>query len=338
MIIGLTYDLKTDWVKRPDDPVDISAEFDGPETVALITRALEAGGHKVKQIGNVNRLLKLVDDLGVDIVFNICEGKGGRSRESQVPMILEMKGIPYVGTDALAQGITLDKVFAKKVFIADGIPTPRFFNATKSDDLSELNTIGFPLIVKTRHEGTSKGLTNKSKVKNIAGLVEQVAFVNDNYRQSALVEEFIKGTEFTVAVLGNKNPEAVAVIQISINGSTQLGENFFTYEYVVEKDVVNYVVPAPISKELTAKLKKLAIKAYNALECRDFGRVDFRVDEKGNPYVLEINPLPSLAHNDVFNIFPTTIGTTYEEIINRILNYALERNGLTKELTQKVGV
>ena len=328
--IGLTYDLKTDWIKSDDDPVDINAELDSPLTVERITKALEAGGYRVKHIGHVYNLLENIENLKneVDLVFNICEGKArARSRESQVPLLLEMYGIPFVGTDAIAQGVTLDKVFTKKIFVADGIPTPKFFVATPQDDLKKLNTIGFPLIVKTRHEGTSKGLTKNSRVEDTKSLEREVRIISENYHQSALVEEFIRGTEFTVPVIGNSPPQAMTVTQVSVDGNTDLMDQFFTFELVSYRGLT-YVCPAKISSKLTKALQDLAVQAYRSVECRDLGRVDIRVDEKGDPYVLEINPLPSLAENDVFNIFPETVGKTYNEIIHHIVNAALERYGL----------
>ncbi len=162
-IIGITYDLKSDWHHYCDDPADINAEFDKPETVQRVITALENGGHTVKRIGNINNLLAQINDLEVDIVFNMCEGLNGRNRESQVPIMLEMKRIPFVGGDGLTLALTLDKVMAKRLFISEGIPTPRFFEMNKGDDLEKLNTIGFPLMVKTRHEGSSKGISRDRK-------------------------------------------------------------------------------------------------------------------------------------------------------------------------------
>jgi len=322
--IGITYDLKTDWEVNPEDPKDISAEFDKPETVESVVTALESGGHTVKRIGNVENLLAQIDGLDVDIVFNICEGIAGRNRESQVPMILEMKGIPYVGADALTLGLTLDKVVAKKVFIAEGIPTPTYFVATEEDDLELLNTIGYPLIVKTRHEGSSKGIDLKSRVETLEELKDQVAFINCKYHQPALVEEFISGTEFTIPVIGNYPPEAMPIVQVSIGGSTELGARYYTNDHIYSSDL-QYVCPARISEPMTKKMQDLAVRVFRAVDCRDWGRVDFRADSKGNLYVLEINPLPTLDSTDAFNLFPQVIGSTYDAIVNRIVDFALER-------------
>ena len=326
-IIGLTYDLKSDWQKSADDPIDANAEFDSADTVNLIHQALETGGHEVKRIGNVRSLLSQIDDLGVDIVFNICEGIFGRNRESQVPIILEMHNIPYVGSDGLTLGITLDKVVAKKCFQADGIPTPRFFEAANTDNLERCNNIRFPLIVKARYEGTSKGLNEDSRVEDDESLKRQVDFINKKYDQPALVEEFIEGTEFTVAVIGNKKPEVMPVVQISIDGKVDLGKEFYTFSRL-SSDGLQYVCPTKIPKRLNDRLQEIAIKVYQCVGCRDVGRVDFRVDKKGNPYVLEINPLPSFDVRDVFALVPKVLGFTYENMLNRILSAGLERYGL----------
>ena len=332
--IGLTYNLKTDWVRGSNDPCDINAELDKPHTIERVIQAFEAGGHRVKRIGNVHQLLSQLDHLNVDIVFNICEGTTGRNRESQVPMILELKGIPYVGADALTMGITLDKVVAKKLFISEGIPTARYFVAAGTDDLEKQNTIGYPLIVKTIHEGSSKGISQDSRVEDIGGLKRQVHLINTTYKQSALCEEFIKGTEFTVAVLGNEPPRAMPVVHVSIDGDTNLGDEFYTFERI-SSSTLQYVCPAKISAELTRRIQDWAVRVYQCVGCRDLGRVDFRVDSKGNPYVLEINPLPSLDPQDSFSIFPKVIGSSYDAVLNQILGFALKRYGLEKAQGKK---
>ncbi|OGX34532.1 MAG: hypothetical protein A3C36_07525 [Omnitrophica WOR_2 bacterium RIFCSPHIGHO2_02_FULL_52_10] len=329
-IIGITYDLKADWRRGADDPVDINAEFDKPETLERIIGTLQRGGHTVRKIGNVHKLIAQLDDLDVDIVFNICEGVAGRNRESQVPALLELKGVPFIGSDALTLGVTLDKVVAKKLFIAEGIPTPRFFVAQDANELDGMEDIKFPLIVKTRHEGTSKGITNQSRVEDMRSLERQVRIINTTYKQPALVEEFIKGTEFTVAVIGNENPQAMPIAQVCIDGNVNLGDQFFSHEMVAATNL-RYICPAKIPAKMAKKIQEIAVRVYQCVECRDFGRVDFRVDEQGNPYVLEINPLPSLDKQDVFNIFPQLIGSSYDEVVNHIVHLALKRYGMADD-------
>jgi len=325
--VGLTYDLKTDYKFKEGDPLDANAEFDHPSTIDVIAKAIAANGFKVKKIGNAANLLEKIDNLGVDIVFNISEGLTGRNRESQVPILLEMAGVPFVGADALTLGLTLDKVMAKKIFIAENIPTPKFFEVASPEALLNIDHCKFPLIVKPRFEGSSKGLSENSRVEDFDGLKQQVEYITKTYKQPALIEEFISGQEFTVAIVGNDAPEVMPVVQIKIDGKLKLNDKFYTFARITS-DRLEYICPAKITQDLKKKLDELALKVYRSVECRDFGRVDFRVDNDGAPYVLEINPLPSLSTEDVFMLIARNIGITYEEMIGKILNSALKRHGL----------
>lgn len=327
LTIGLTYDLKESRPIQPGEPADINAEFDSQETVQDLKKIFESAGYKVKLIGNAHQLLEKIKDLDVDVVFNIAEGSFGRSRESQVPLLLEMHKIPFVGADALTLGITLDKALAKKCFIADRIPTARYFLATTTEELQGQNHIGFPLMVKPCCEGTSKGISSLSRVEDDEGLARQVKLVVEGYHQPALVEEFIKGSEFTVVVFGNERPEAMPVIQYAINGKTDLGNSFYTFENVRKEDV-KYTCPAKISEDLKKRLQRIAVEAYLSVQCRDFGRVDFRVDEKGNPFVLEINPLPNLSKKDTFFYTAQALNRPFEELVLRALEEGLYRLNL----------
>ncbi|MBU3958387.1 MAG: ATP-grasp domain-containing protein [Candidatus Omnitrophica bacterium] len=325
-IIGLTYDSKTDYQPKAGDPPDAHAEFDHPDTINILVSAIESQNFKVKRIGNINNLLETINALGVDIVFNISEGVSGRNRESQVPMLLEMAGIPFVGADALTLALSLDKVMAKKIFIADGIPTPKFFTIDTVDSLVDADHLKFPLIVKPRFEGSSKGLAESSRVGNMEELKTRTEYVINTYKQPALVEEFICGQEFTVAIVGNNPAQILPIIQIKIDGSLQLNDKFYTFARI-SSDRLEYVCPAHIGQDLKKKLSELSLRAYNAVECLDFARIDLRVDRGGRPYVLEINPLPSLSIEDVFPLLAKEIGITYEQMVGKILNYALGRYG-----------
>ncbi len=322
--VGLTYDLKTDYAFKAGDPADANAEFDSPSTIEVISSAIEANGFRVKLIGNVLSLLEKMGSLNVDMVFNISEGLTGRNRESQVPILLEMMGTPFVGSDALTLGVTLDKIMAKKIFMAEKIPTPRFYEFASAHDVAQDNHYRFPLIVKPRFEGSSKGLTPNSRVENHADLKTQVEYIVSTYKQPALVEEFIAGQEFTVGIIGNDNPEVLPVVQIEIDGEVKLNDKFYTFDYI-QGSALQYVCPAKISADLEQTLRDIALRTFKAVECRDFGRIDFRVDRKGHPYVLEINPLPSLSSEDVFMATARCLGITYNDIIGKILNSALQR-------------
>ena len=324
--VGLTYNVKGEFVLKPDDPPDLNAEFDHEETVAHIETALRETGHEVIRIGSARTLLQQMGKLRVDIVFNIAEGYEGRNRESQVPILLEMMRIPFVGADGLTLGLTLDKVLTKKVLIAEGIPTPRYLEVYDPQSLWKVD-LNYPLIVKLRCEGSSKGLTPKSVVDTPEELRRQVTSLAQAYKEAPIfIEEFIEGEEFTVAIIGNEHPDVYPVCQIMLDGKTNLGRNFFHFAYL--RSGSDYVCPAPIPEGLARKMQELALRTYQAVECRDFGRVDFRVDRKGHPYALEINPLPSLSTEDVFNYIAKSKGMTHYQIVHHILNTALVRYGI----------
>ncbi|MBI3312008.1 MAG: ATP-grasp domain-containing protein [Candidatus Omnitrophica bacterium] len=325
MKIGMTYDLKTEYVFKSTDPKDANAEFDHPDTIQVIQEAIEAMGHSVVRIGSVQQLLERLDRLDVDLVFNIAEGAFGRNREAQVPILLEMKGIPFTGSDGLTQALTLDKLMTKKVLLSEGIPTPRFFDLHQPGDAIPQD-VSFPLIVKPRFEGSSKGLTENSVVRSEKELREQARWVIETYRQSAIAEEFIRGNEFTVAVVGNETPEVYPVVRIQIDGKDELGDLFYTFSRIASG--AQYLCPARIDAKLEKRLQELALRTYRAVECRDFGRIDFRVDASGNPFVLEINPLPSLSTEDVFGILAGHAGISYGAMIARIVDASIQRYGL----------
>jgi D-alanine-D-alanine ligase len=327
--VGLTYNVKTEFVLKPGDPPDLNAEFDHEDTIAVIEAAVRGAGHEAMRIGNARDLLKQAGRLNVDIVFNIAEGYEGRNRESQVPILLEMMRIPFVGADGLTLGLTLDKVLTKKVLIAERIPTPRYFEATDPEKLWQAD-LAYPLIVKLRCEGSSKGLSERSLVNDPKQLRQQAQWLGETYKGTSIfVEEFIEGEEFTVAIVGNEQPEVYPVVQIALDGQTKLGRKFFTFAYL--RAGADYICPASIPEALARRMQELALKTYQSVECRDFGRVDFRVDRHGEPYVLEINPLPSLSTEDVFNVIAKTKGITHQQIINQILDAALERYGMKSQ-------
>lgn len=326
-VIGLTYDLENEYAFKQGDPYDANAEFDSEETIEAIALSLESLGHKAVRIGSLKDLLANLDNFKMDIVFNLAEGLHSRNRESQVPIILESSGIPYIGSDGLTLGAALDKVITKKLLLQEGISTPKFIIAEGNFKAVAVNNLKFPLIVKPRWEGSSKGISKKSRVENIEELKERVNFITSAYKQPALIEEFIRGREYTVAMIGNENIEILPILQVKINGSIDLGDKFYIYDYIYS-DELQYVYPAAIDNALKNKLEDLAVKTYRALECKDFGRVDIRVDEQNNPYVLEINPLPSLSKADAYGVIAKYLGIDYSVMIEKILAAALKRYGL----------
>lgn len=329
LVCGFTYDAKSDYALLPDDPPDKYAEFDSDKTINEIATALESSGNKIVRIGHGKNLVsRILAGEKWDIIFNICEGLKGRCREAQVPAILELYEIPYVGSDPLTMALTLDKALAKEIVRYHGLLTSNFICIKSLDELSPKNfKLHFPLIVKPSQEGTSKGLSKESFVRNFTQMKKRAEWLFKTYQQPVIIEEFIVGYEFTVAIVGNDEPEVLPPVQVAIKGETDLGEEFYTHARVESTDI-KYICPAEIDKQLEKKICDLAVATYKVLGCRDLSRIDIRVDYNANPYFLECNPLPNLGSIDVFPLVAKATNRTYNELICDILNAGLKRYAL----------
>ena len=331
--IGFTYDAKEEYPLAEGETADIIAEFDPEPTLQEIFGALSTSGNEIVRIGHARSLINAlsVKNERYDLVFNIAEGITGRGREGQVPSILELFNQPYSGADPVTMGLTLDKILAKKIVASDGVITPRWQKISSMNQLNEFS-LSFPVFVKPSFEGTSKGITQDSLVRKKEDLFAQVERILTLYQQPALVEEFIVGSEFTIVVLGNGNARAFPPVQIIISGQRDLGEEFYTTERVYNSEI-SYLCPDDLPPSLNAKLERMSLDAYHALGCRDFGRIDFRVDKDGNPYFLECNPLPNISKSDVFPLVAERAGITYDKIIVEILHHALKRYHISSPVT-----
>lgn len=278
--------------------------------------------------GNDVAYLKLLEK-PVDIVFNMCEGLRGESRESHIPAILEMLGIPYTGSGVLTLALTLDKALTKKVLAYHSVPTAPFkvFEAGERVDPGSLE---FPLFVKPLHEGSSMGVGPSSVVSTVEELEREVGRLTNMYRQPALVEEFLPGREFTVGILGNVNPLVLPIMEINFNPLPAEHGRIYSRQFKVEwyQDEY-YLCPAPLDEPLRRSIESLALATYRVLGCRDMARIDVRLDRRGVPNIMEVNPLPGMAPG--FSDFPRLAergGFSYTELINTILACALRRYGL----------
>ena len=327
MKVGLTYDLKDEYVPQPDDPPDAATELDTEETIAALEGAIRANGHKTVRIGNARQLMQLAmdDDLDVDLVFNISEGIEGRSREAQVPGLLELLGIPYTGSDALTMALSLDKGMSKKVFRSERVPTPDWFVAPSVAEVDQWE-VEFPLFVKPIHEGTAKGVTTQSLVRDMRSLRRQVSRVLRTYRQPALVEEYLPGREFTTGIIGNGSATVLGTMEVIIADPTE--DHIYTGTSKAEfEEKVLYKPGREIETALRRKVEAVAVAAHRALDCRDFSRVDIRCDSQGRPCCMEVNPLAGLNPRTSDLAFIARFeGITYEELIGKILTEAIGRS------------
>ncbi|HEY8183599.1 MAG TPA: D-alanine--D-alanine ligase [Thermoanaerobaculia bacterium] len=307
MRIGLTYNLK------PDGAVgDRYEEFDSLETIEALESALRSCGHDPVRLGWGMEMLDALSSEGVDGVFNLAEGIGGRGRESQVPATLEMLGVPCTGSDPIAIGITLDKALAKLMAKAHGIATAPWFVATTGRRPPA--TLQYPLFVKPSSEGSSMGVTAKSLCKNEAELNDAVSRVSAY--GPALVEEFLPGNEYTVGVLDG---EVIAVMQVV---PKKAEENFF-YSIEVKRDYKSRVEYRNVDEPRVADV---ALAIWKAFGLRDVARIDVRCDRNNVPNFVEVNPLPGVhpVTSDLV-ILAKAAGWTYNQLIAGIMASAEDR-------------
>src|SRR4030042_1892948 len=247
---GLAYDLKDTVIPTSSDPEDALEEYDSPETVEAITAAIESLGHSVIKLGGGKEFIVNILQNDLDFVFNICEGLGNyKSREAQVPSILEMLGLPYSGSDPLCLAVCLDKPLTKTLVATAGVRTPRWKLITENKQLKDMTFGDFtlPAFVKPAYEGSSKGIRLGSRTETVTQTIEVAAKLLDHYQQPVMIEEFVSGDEVTVGMLGNAPPALLGIMRVL---PRQNNSNFI-YSLEVKREweqLVNYECPARLDK------------------------------------------------------------------------------------------
>ena len=317
---------------------DEFAEWDSPATIAAVESALSKLGKVVRLEANEDFPERL-RQTKPDIVFNIAEGFLGVNREARVPAICEFYGIPYSGSDPFTLSLCLDKARTKETLSFYGIPTPKFAVVRKLEELKAATEgLSLPLFVKPLHEGSSKGITDSNLCWDAKHLVRQTEFLLENYDQPVLVEEYLPGKEFTCAVLGNGD-EATVLPIVAINFETLPNGALPIYSFDAkfvwdrpENPLDIFQCPARITSALQASIERVTLDAFRVLGCRDWARIDVRLDGSGVPNVLEVNPLPGIlpdpADNSCLPKAARAAGIGYDELIRSCLKYAAERQGV----------
>ena len=320
---------------------DEFAEWDSPATIAAVESALSRLG-KVIRLEAKEDFPERLRQARPDIVFNIAEGFHGVNREAHVPAICEFFGIPYSGSDPFTLSLCLDKARTKETLTFHGIPTPKFAVVEALGEIeSRTSDLKLPLFVKPLHEGSSKGITDSNLCWDRAQLRAQTKFLLENYNQPVLVEEYLPGKEFTCAVLGNAE-EATVLPIVGMNFETLPNGALPIYSFDAkfvwdrpENPLDIFQCPARITRELQASIERVTLDAFRVLGCRDWARIDVRLDAAGVPNVLEVNPLPGIlpdpADNSCLPKAARAAGIGYEELIQSCLRYAAARQGVNLE-------
>lgn len=324
MKIGITYDLREDYLAEGFSEEE-TAEFDRPDTIEAIQKALVELGHEAQPIGNIRRLVEaLAQGNRWDLVFNIAEGLHGFAREAQVPALLDAYGIPYTFSDTLVLSLTLHKGMTKRVLRDLGIPTADFAIVEAESDLGGID-LPFPLFAKPIAEGTGKGIDPSSRLRTREELDSTCRRLFEEFSQPVLVETFLPGREFTVGMLGTAE-EATAIGALEI--VLQPGADEAVYSYRNKEECEELVEYRLVDEPAVDAARAVALAAWKGLGCRDAGRVDLRLDGRGVPNVLEVNPLSGLhpEHSDL-PILCTQLGIPYRDFIGRIVDSASRRLG-----------
>jgi D-alanine-D-alanine ligase len=330
--------------EEPPSSRDEFAEWDSPETIAAVESALKKLGKVVRLEANEefpDRLRRTRPD----IVFNIAEGLNGVNREAHVPAICEFYGIPYSGSDPFTLALCLDKARTKETLNFHRIPTAPFTVVHNAGDLAKARALPLPLFVKPLHEGSSKGITDKNLCWDYEQLAAQAAFLLESYHQPVLVEQYLPGKEFTCGVLGNGD-DAVVLPLVGMNFETlpegALPIYSFDAKFVwdrPENPLDIFECPAKVTPALRSAIESTVLAAYHALGCRDWARVDVRLDGAGVPNLIEVNPLPGILpkpeDNSCLPKAARAAGIGYDELIQSCLRHAAARQGVALEGRQK---
>ncbi|OFY48850.1 MAG: D-alanine--D-alanine ligase [Bacteroidetes bacterium GWF2_41_31] len=323
MTIGLTYDLRSEYLKMGFSEEE-TAEFDKEDTIEAIEQTLQQLGYHTERIGH---LKQLVDALAAgkrwDLVFNIAEGMYGLGREAQVPALLDAYQIPYVFSGPLVLALTLDKSLTKRVIRDAGIPTPDFALIHHESDLPDVN-LAFPLFAKPVAEGTGKGINGKSIINNTEELKERCSSLLKEFKQPVLLETYLSGREFTTGITGTgANAKTTGTMEILLLAKAEKG----LYSYANKEDYKQVIEYQSVTDEATKNsCEQLALDVFRLLGCEDGGRVDIRMDENGVPNFLEVNPLAGMhpVHSDL-PILSRLNGIQYPELMKRIMDSAVQK-------------
>ncbi|MBN2105038.1 ATP-grasp domain-containing protein [bacterium] len=329
--------------KIPGD--EYFAEGDSIKTIQAVIETLLKMGHQAVGIEADNNAFQKLSAEEPDLVLNISEGLTGDFRESYIPMLCERLNLPYTGSDPLTLGLCLNKMRTKEILGFYQIPTPAF-QVFYSDNAMATEHLIYPVIVKPIAEGSSKGINNRSVVNDPTAAKSVIAEKLLKYEQPVIVESFLTGAEFTVALWGNgEEVEALPIVEICFEELPEGAWPMYSYEAKwvwdsPDKPLQIFQCPAKIDAKLNQEIVSVAKRAYYILGIRDWCRIDIRLDQEGVPNILELNPLPGILpdpkENSCFPKSARTAGYSYSDMIGRLISIACRRVGLIENINAPV--
>jgi len=325
--VGVLFNLPAEPLRG--EKIDYLAEAEAAEQAEAVQEALKKLGFNCQLFPLKDDIEPLIAELRMnrpDVVVNLCEGAFGDShQEMNAPSLLELLGIPYTGSSPLCLGLCQNKGLTKDILKANGISTPRYQVLESLNDWS--GELKCPLFVKPLREDASIGISSKSYVRNDAELETQVEYIRAQYKQAALVEEYIAGRELNVSILGNEKPEVLPISEIIFEWQEEPKIVDYAAKWLKESEEFKKTkpkCPTDVTESIKAKVEDIALMAYEALCCRDYARVDMRLRHE-EPFVLEVNPNPDISHEAGFARSLRAAGIPYEEFVRRIVSFALGR-------------
>ena len=304
------------------------------EEVNAIEESLREGGYHpyVLSVEFFSRdMVRTLSEISPKFVFNLCEEMNRKCElEMCVAGLLELMGIPYTGSGPFALGLALNKFRVKQILQSAGIPTAKCFVINPGQKLVMPRSMNFPVMVKPSCQDASLGINSQSVCHTVEQLRKQLQYIHEIYEQEALVEEYLDGREFNVSVVGEENPEVLAVSEINFSGLPESEPRIVSYRAKWDEESPLYrctapICPANLPKRLENRIRDIAVRSYQCVECRDYARIDMRTDSRGSIHVLEVNPNPDISPGAGFARAARAAGYSYSDIILRISEAAVER-------------
>lgn len=317
MRIGIIYDRVRDY-SHIDGPPDRFAEFEPESTINAMKEAVMLSGHDPIDIGSPHNLLEPPE---IDLAWNIAEGYGTRNREAWVPVLLEMHGIPFLGSDAATLSTSLDKHLTRIIAEHLGIPVTPGLSVSNPAEVNDHIFNQYPYLLKPRYEGTAKGIEDKSVVYNQQELEAGIKRLREIYSQDVLIEQLLPGAEYTCSVYGAPL-KPLPVIQRSVDRNTRLGIHALSDHHEIPEQ--DQILPGKLDPQLERQLSGWSLALCREMQVCHFARIDFKTDSTGKPYLLEINPLPTFAVDSHFAVFAEMQNTSYPEFLASILDEIIE--------------